>query len=402
MPSIDLPASWSETFSSPTTSISLSTNILYKKDNKAGFIINIGGVFQSSTNYIHNIETQQLIFSCPIPSNTPVHIRQISVPETVYAPVAYTPSYVSIDSEYNIWVSLFNAVSVLKFDPDFNLICNAIPQNLKWPARAWTNPPPGDLGYQSSHFGHTTRYVNPSSSGIDLYHNEFFLKPPVVETDRDNNCWVTYTNPLCCLLVKFDKTGQSLLEVPTGTYSTPSYITINKQNNCWLTNYHGSIYTYTPLSGSLQLYDGNTGQLLSSVVGFSRPSHLALDKNNNLWFTHSINRIGYYNTSTSTLSMWTLSSNGFTQFIYPSGDDTARKLYDGLENEENEELGGLAVDVYNRVWVLDSLRNFAWVISATPAFLGVPIRSFKIRPDSTLGYYVDIETGTTITESKDG
>jgi len=403
IPSITLPASWNYTLTQPTTAITLSSNTQYKLDDKSAFIINIGGVFQSPTGFTHDIETQQLVFTDYLPVDVPIHIRQISVSENVYVPAAYTPGYVSLDSEYNIWVSLFNTVSVLKFDPDFNLLFSAVPSSIKWPVRAWTNPPPGNLDYQAAEFSNTTRYVIPTSLGVDIYHNEFFLKPPVVETDQNNNCWATYTNPLCSLLVKYSDTGQSLLEVSTGEYSSPMYVAINKQNNCWVANNHGSIYTYTTLSGSLQLYEGSTGSLLSTVAGFSRPSHLALDKNNNLWFAHSTNRIGYYDTSTSTLLMWSLSSNGFTQYVYPSGnDDEVIKLHDELENEENDEIGGLAVDVYNRVWVLDTLRNFAWVISASSNFLELPIRSFKIRPDSTLGYYIDIETGETITESKEG
>jgi hypothetical protein len=402
IPGINTPASWNFTFTEPITSITLSGNSLYKVDDKSAFIVNIGGVFQSPTNFVHNANTQELQFTTPLPVNVPIHIRQLSIPDNIYIPAAYTPSYISLDGDYNIWVSLYNTVSVLKFDPDFNLLFSAVPSSMKWPDRAWTIPPEG-VDYQASLPGVRTRYVEPSGLGLDPYYNEFFLKPPVVETDQYNNCWVTYANPLCCLLVKYDSNGQSQLEIPTGKYSTPMSIAINKQNNCWISNFHGSSYEFTSLSGSLQLFDSTTGNLLSTVTGFSRPGYLTIDKNNNLWFTHSVARLGCLDTSTSTLSMWTLSTDGFTQYIFPSafvGNNLG--TYDEFENQQDEEIGGLGVDVYNRVWVLDSIRNFAWVVSATPDFLNLPIRSFKIKPDSVLGYYVDLETGETYTESKEG
>lgn len=402
IPGIDLPAFWNFTFTTPTTSILLSSNSFYKLDDKSGFIVNVNGFLQSPTTFTHDINTQQLLFNTPLSTNVPIHIRQYSVPESVYTPAAYTPAYISIDGNYNIWVSLFNTVSVLKFDPDFNLLFSVVPNNIGWPARAWVNAPEG-IDYQASIFGNQTRYVDPSGVGVDPYYNDFFLKPPVVETDRENNCWVTYANPLCSMLVKYSNTGQPLFEIGTGIYSTPTSLAINKQNNCWVVNHHGSTYTYTSLSGSLQLYDTTSGNLLSTVTGFSRPSYLAIDKNNNLWFTHSINRLGYYDTTTLTLSMWSLSTDGFTIYNMPSSyviEDLQN--FDQFENEENEIIGGLAVDVYNRVWVLDTTQNLAWVLSASPDFLSIPTRVFKIRPDSTIGYYVDLETGETYTESLEG
>jgi hypothetical protein len=103
------------------------------------------------------------------------------------------------------------------------------------------------------------------------------------------------------------------------------------------------------------------------------------------------------------LCSWVLDISGnFTEFILPSAFDvTTLEDFDEFDNEEDDELGGLAVDVYNRVWILDNTHNYAYVLSATPNFYLYPIRSFKIIPDTTIGYYIDINTGSTYTEESD-
>lgn len=402
LPEINPPATWTQTFTYPTTSFSLTGALNYKPDNKSSFIVNVGGVLQAPVNYNIDIINQRLTFNTPLPSNTPVSVTQLSVPDVINSPAAYTPSYVSLDKDYNIWVSLFNSVSVLKLDKDFNLMFSVAPTGIGWNYRHLAKAP-DNIDYQSSLFGYPWRNLEPNALTLDYHTDEFFLKPPVVETDRDNNCWVTYAHPLCCLLVKYSSTGQPLTQIPLSQYSTPVNIAVNSENNVWVSNTHNSTYTYTTLSGSLELYDSNTSALLDRVTGISRPGHIALDRNNNVWFTHSTRRIGYYNTSTSALSTWTLNlTGGFSLFTIPSATQlSGLKMFDEVKNQQDDEIGGLAVDVFNRVWILDNLQNYAWVISATPNFDLAPIRYFKIRPDVNLGYYVDINSSETYTESGD-
>lgn len=397
LPKLNTPATWSRTFINSTNIFPLDGSSNYQEDDKSTFLVNIGGVIQSPKHYNFVLSAQQLIFTENLPTNVPVHVTQYSVPDTVNTPAAYTPAYLSIDKEYNIWVSLFNSVSVLKFDPDFNLLFNTVPNNIDWLTRAWTVNPDG-IGYQSDVFGDTTNYVNPTAD-IDPYTHEFFLKPSVVETDKENNCWATYSHPLCSMLVKYSSTGEVITQIPLTSYEIPINLAIDPNNNVWVSNFHGSSYKNTYQLGSLQLYDTNTSTLIKTVTGFSRPGYISLDRFNNLWFTHGTRNIGYYNTTTDTLCSWTLNlTGGFVTFTQPQ---STYDYFNEYETEEDEEIGGLAVDVFNRVWVLDTIQNFAWVISATPNFESAPIRYFKIKPDATLGYYIDINTGQTYTEPGD-
>lgn len=401
-PEISNTASWTRTYNVATNIFSLENENNFINDSYSSFIININGQIQSPDTYQIDYNNKRITFNQNLPQNVLITVTQYSLPDKSYNPAAYTPTYVSLDKNYNIWVSLFNSVSVLKFDPDFNLLHTAVPNNIEWLKRAWTVLPQG-IGYQSAQFEIDTRYDIPSSDNVDFYTNEFFLKPPVVETDQENNCWATYAHPLCSLLVKYSSGGQVLTQIPLNNYTIPINLAVTPNNNIWVANFHGSSYTYTPLSGSLQLYNSTTSQLLSTVTGFNRPGHLAIDRDGNLWFTHSLRRIGYYNTESSSLSMWTLNlTGGFTPYTIPSAILlSGLAAFDYYENTQDDEIGGLAVDVYNRVWVIDNLQNYVWVLSATPFFQQAPIRYFKIRPNVNLGYFLDLNSSSTYTLTGD-
>jgi hypothetical protein len=414
IPLLTTPTNWTRTFTNQTTVFNLTGSNTYQDDEQSKFLVNIGGVLQNPKNYNFDYVNQRLIFKTPLPTAVPISIVQLSIPDKINLPLAFTPASVSLDKNYNIWVSLFNTVSVLKFDPDFNLLFSAVPENVSWPVKKNHVSPQG-RDYEFSQYGFNPDDLSPSDDleddefdtpglGIDTYTNEFFLKPPVVETDKENNCWATYSHPLCSLVVKYSPTGQVLGQFSPGIYTTPMYLAVNADNNIWVTNFHGSTYTYTALSGNIQLYDTNTFTLLSTVTNVSRPNHLSLDRQNNLWFSYGLRNIGYYNTTTSTLCTWTLSlTTGFTPLFEPSNYvEEGTNLFEQLKHDkEDNELGGVAVDVFNRVWVIDSLANQAWVISATSDFDIAPVRNFKIIPDVTLGYYIDLETGATYTKSED-
>ena len=377
IPSVLPPTNWTQTFTSYTTAFLLTGSLNqqnYKPDPYSSFLVNIGGVLQNPEIYTFNVQKQQLEFKESLPLNTQISVTQLTVPENVNIPAAYTPAYVSLDKNYNIWVSLFNSVSVLKFDPDFNLLFSAAPTIVNWPNISQT--------------------TSPSFNYLAELENESLLKPPVAETDQNNNCWVTYANPLCSLLVKYSESGSPDLQIPLELYSIPTNLAINVENNVWVCNSFGSSYEQASLPGKIQLYNTNTGQLINSLTNINRPNNLALDRNNNIWFTHSLRQIGFYNTTTNLLSSWVIDRSGnFTiQPILSSYE---------LENEHDDELGGLAVDVFDRVWILDSTRNFAYVLSATPNFEPIFIRSFKIVPDITVGYYIDLNTGSTYTKEGD-
>jgi hypothetical protein len=280
-----------------------------------------------------------------------------------YDPITnlYTPAHISLDEYSNIWVSLFNTVSVLKLDPNFNLLLTTAPSGLA---------------------------LN------STFDSEFLIKPPVVETDKDNNCWVSYSHPLCSMLVKYNSNGNLLSQISLPAYSTPGSLAIDNNNNVWVANTCSVLNT----PGNIQLYNTVNSTLIKQITGIPRPSYIALDRSNDLWFTHSLRGLGHYNTKTDSLTLWNFNNPSFTKL---SSVNLFLRTNDINLYENDEDIGGMSFDIYNRLWLIDSQYNTATVIfSAFPNF--TESRTFQIKPDALLGYYIDVETGKTITESLEG
>jgi PKD repeat protein len=271
--------------------------------------------------------------------------------------VAFTPSYVSLDKNYNIWVSFFDSVSVAKFDENFNFLLAATPSNNE---------------YQ-----------------IDIS-GDWLFKPPVVETDLYNNIWVTYAQVLCSAIFKYDTYGNQLLRINLPSNYLPIGITVTPTNGIWVTN---SMHT-SPLNGNLQHYDSN-GILQTTISGFTRPSYISLDRQGNVWFTHGFREIGYINSLTHQTSSWTLSSNGISGCFVPISipDPTANSflLFD-------EEIGGLTVDAFNRLWVIDSQNNIVFTLSASPFDVtnNINLQQIFVYPSSNIGFAPNILTSLTV------
>jgi hypothetical protein len=279
-----------------------------------------------------------------------------------------TPASVSLDQDYSFWVSLFNSVSVLKFDKDFNFLFASVPNNL--------------FGSVSANY----EYV---------FDGDYVYKPPIVQTDKDSNCWVAYAHPLSSILMLYGKDGTLLSYISLPNNSVPVDLAINADNNLWVAN----SYNTTPIFGSIELYDTSTYTVISAFQKFSRPCYIALDRYSNLWFTHGIQNIGVINSITGEVKLWQVNDNSsdvtFNPLVVPS-------YLQPEEEQLDENIGGFAVDVYDRIWFINSYTNNAWVVPASLNLEQHTGRSFKIRPDSTIGYYTDASNYSTIIDTNPG
>lgn len=271
---------------------------------------------------------------------------------------AHTPSNLSLDKNCNIWVSLFNSVSVLKLDNNFNLLFSVAPS-----------------GYD---------YNN-------IFDGDFIFKPPFVETDQESNCWAAYASPAQSLLVKYNSEGSLITQIKLERYSTPACLTIDPQNNVWVAKSYNVLENF----GKIDLYDGITYTRLSSIDVF-RPNNISLDRQGNLWYTFGSRRLGYVNTKTSEKYTWEISKDNSLLDPFLS-----ESIIENSERQEDPTITGLTVDTYNRVWILDSLNNNIWLLSASPFFNQQRIKKFKVVPNSPIGYYTDIVNFTTITSLSD-
>lgn len=261
---------------------------------------------------------------------------------------AYTPSNLSLDADLNIYVSLFNTISVLKFDKNFNHVQTFAP------------------------------------TGIPLqstFESDFLVKPPTLETDRLNNLWVTYAHPLCSFLVYYNTSNGTSKTINLDNYSVPTSIAVDLNNNLWVANSKNVTTEY----GTLQLYNSG-GALLSSIESVYRPGYLAIDFKNNPWFTHGIRYFGYIDKNTGTVYNFATDTSGYL---------SAATVVPSLQ--EDEELGGLAIDYYNRVCVIDSQYNTLYVLPASSTSLNEFARVIKILPDSVVGFVKNLNNTFTYT-----
>lgn len=258
-----------------------------------------------------------------------------------------TPSYISIDGQNNVWVSLYDSATLLKYDSTLQTVLAS---------------------------------ATPVLSAYDIVDEEGspMIEPSVVETDRDNNLWACYSHPLSSLLVKYSSSGVHLTGCNLGYYSTPSSLAIDKNNRVWVSCFDGN---------KVQCYS-TQGALLSSFE-FLKPSYIAVDKENNIWLTHGYNLYSFLNTQTRTVSSWEIntvtkrtklfSSQHLSLSAYPT------HLVEELKST-NEIWGGLAVDVFDRVWLIDSENNnIINFLSKTPTFPKI----FAAAPKATKNFIVE-------------
>jgi PKD domain len=362
-----------------TNKLSISGFTPFITDPYTTFFINVGGVFEGSLSYIVDVPNSQIILDSYVPANTDIFVTYTHTLSTVNQPRAYTPSSVSLDSNYNIWVSLFNDIYVLKFDPNFNLLFKTSPASL--------------LGISD-----TATYSGDSKVTTDFYTEDFLLKPPTVETDRQNNCWATYSYSLCSLLVKYNSSGTPLTTITLPQYSSPTSLAVDINNNVWVSN----SYITAATLGTIQLYNGTTYTLMSSITGIPRPGELSLNRNNNLWFTHSLRGIGYIDTKTGSVNLWYNDSSNGTILTTLTGNITNQSYTTSAVDVylNDEEYSSLAVDVNDRLWYIDSYNNNVNILlSAVPQIINTSnsIRTIAAIPNNYTGYYTDPNSNSTQT-----
>ena len=114
----------------------------------------------------------------------------------------FTPSSVSLDKKLDYWVTLYDAVSTVKFSGETNLpIAYAVPSTPNYLADARTTSP-------SSHWTIDPEYQMNIVGGRPGEYGENIINPSMVETCVNNDIVVTYTNPLCSFIARYDTTGQ--------------------------------------------------------------------------------------------------------------------------------------------------------------------------------------------------
>jgi streptogramin lyase len=253
-----------------------------------------------------------------------------------------TPAGISLDSELNMWVTLFDSISTLKFDRDANLL--------------FVTAPTGNVG----------------GLGDDPDY-----KPTQVETDTLDNAWVAYNNPESSTIIKYDPSGNQIDSIAVDLSATPVDMIIDPgDNSLWVTEPNSHI----ALLGKVKKYDSVGTELAS--FDFPHPGYITLDPDENVWFTYGFNRVGFISNDLGTTGSFAVSSENIIPGWY---DETERLDFQALE--------GIASDSKDRIWIINSLENRVYIVSGG-SFAGAPtvtpsFDTFKIQPDDNLIWYND-------------
>ncbi len=247
------------------------------------------------------------------------------------------PCCLTIDNENNIWTSLYGREDIIKLDTNLDPLFSIAP----------------------------TTYTP----------TNILLAPPSIEADKNGNVWACYSKQNSGYLVQYDLSGVELINVPLSS-SVPVSLAVDAKNTVWVACYNSNMVLNVSSDGTV---------LFTLSGGFTRPNHLALDRSNSVWFTHGYNFISVYDQTNKTLTTRQIST------LSGISIKTTEAEQIGSIPAENEMWGGLAIDVYDRVWALDSKTNNVIVFNVqNPADL----RIIKSQPLTTNFASITLEMPT--------
>lgn len=277
--------------------------------------------------------------------------------------IAITPSSLSIDGENNVWVALYDCSLVLKYDTNLTtVLASATPQ-----------PP-------------TT--VDDLFNDVDSYAGSFYNTPSVVEVDQNNKLWVTYSHPLSGRLVHFNSNGTLQATLSSIVYpinTVPVDVCITKNNNVWVACREKNLVICYQNSNSSSY---TNIQALSSFE-ILKPSYIAVDKQDNLWVLHGYNLISQISFAEGfQFKTWKLENFPNHNLSLIRTNYTTIDQYPSEEINEisqNDEIwGGIAIDVLNRIWFIDSQTNSVFV---APVNNLENYKKVSLIPKATENYY---------------
>jgi len=244
-----------------------------------------------------------------------------------------SPSDICSDSKGNIWVTLYDSISTIRINNLSNLV---------------------------------DRIIRPSvANTVTDYENS--VTPASLDTDLNDNLWISYSNEQLSFIEKYDISTNFLFKINlTPNYESTEIIT-DLNCNAWgiakelespslvLSSSNDKIYKIDPDGNSVTYYDVS-GSLWN----------LTLDVSGNIWATKNRNELAFINTQTNTFSTFSLST------------------YSSLDPETNyiSDLEGIACTTDNTILVVDNTNRKIHYFSAN-------VMRYGFHPSSMSLYYTN-------------
>jgi hypothetical protein len=291
----------------------------------------------SELNYLYRFSTTGQIL-CAVDVNKVITDNKLgfSVPKQC------SPASIALDGNRNIWMTLYDTVSTLKFDSMGNFLFAVSPLS----ATGYPLPPKISPDW----FGESSYYDANEYPPLGNGDNNF-VEPTGLDTDTKDNAWVSYSNYASGYLVKYSPTGGLLKSLTFPLCSCPQEIVVDKNDNVWLAL---SNHIWNGPSYIVKL--NSNGQTLSSFGPYNGVNHLTIDINQNLWFTYSYQWIGSINDNTASVTTLEISGNEITSNI--------PNWWDPNLNTDETALEGIATDLRGFVYIINSVENQIYVLDS--------------------------------------
>ena len=246
------------------------------------------------------------------------------------------PGSITLDGSNDIWVALFDSVSCIKIDGNSGII------------KRIAYPPFANYVYSLS--------GDYNISSLSGFAGENLLLPSSVDTDLENNLWVSYTHPASNILVKYNTDGQYLFSVPMPWMHSPVELLVDRNRFVWLSTYNLSTSGTSNLTARNDfLYKFTSdGDLVPGypIDGFNLIGNIAVDGGQNIWVSHDRDTVTKIDGIT----------NARTDYIAGSGNNT----------NYIQSFGGIAIDSSAYLWVINNFNNRMYFVDTTkppPALL---------------------------------
>jgi hypothetical protein len=265
-----------------------------------------------------------------------------------------SPNAITIDGDLSFWVTLYDTTSCLKFNRYGEFLFAIDPTK----DINYTVPPNIDNQWYFDNEPHP-------SVGIETQN---FVEPTYIDTDSNNDIWLSLSNYASGYLMKYDGyTGESLLTYQYPVCSCPQQIIVDNQDHVWVAMSKNSWNSL----GYIEKRKTN-GNLISSFGPIKGLNKITIDIEQNIWFTHSYSRIGNIKTIDGVITNLNIldyisDTSKYAPYIMTEPDD----------NTSETAIEGIATDARGFVYVINSIENRIFVFnSRTKQF----IETFYINP----------------------
>jgi Concanavalin A-like lectin/glucanases superfamily/PKD domain len=192
-----------------------------------------------------------------------------------------------------------------------------------------------------------------------LYDGGYLIQPTSVDTDSNDDIWVTYSHPQFNYLIKYkgknnlDFKADVLTTNAFNTNITPDEVCVDRNQFAWVTayNHNAARASFDTANDLLYKFDISNG-LCDTVEGyplsgFRMIGNLTVDGNQNAWVTHDRETLTKVNGQTQQR----------TNFFGGVGKNTTDYIC---------SIGGMTCDTANNIWVINNFDKKMYIIDSTP------------------------------------